>query len=1312
MGELFNAYDTNTTFLYKYAYDYKIPTIYVIVRKVEDKVIFVNSFREITDDIIRGEDLKNIYDKYRRQNNRISLDLIIYLYTHYVYYGNDLDVMFPDNPDEYPSITRDAKVNLLEKIVDLDKSNRIGATRFDDFDRLEALIKSLNRRISMFKAEDIDKLNTIINIQNFLSYTDPYSIEMSDFERTGSILNISPTKDGKTLEPHDAINLFNDSQATIFTPFIQYNDSMGKSYYRILKGNLKYESMNITPTSGGNRDPDTFYITLWLGNNNSMSVLNRVGITDIYDPAILEKANTTSFYRVVYKVNEGILTAVLPNTEKGNQVTDQEELFARLELGLVGLNVRYVNSVKYKGSFNIYDLDIDETSLLHLILDDKFSPFLYTEERIRPFAYKHRLDIHYREIFSRVGEQVKVINYDSGATFPLSVSSVSLTLQFSSSENSVELPKLVGNEVVKFVSPPNFKWVKFTVNGGVSMSDIYSCVLHLRSFIFYYKIYKSQILSNFYYDFPSDVLSALNERFYLKVDQKKEKTSRRVEELKMQIPELFVDSYADSCQQNAQPVIIRPEERKAWEAQTFFYKGEYRNRQTLDYPAENPRWIFGCNTKERPFIGVRASKNLSNSSEFPYVPCCYKKDQMDENINSDYNIYYRGYVKPELLKKSGHIHKTSPFMKPGEIARIPKILNRSLSTYRNLDELQSLMGVTSFTEPWEFVRYGVPKSENSLLHCVLEAISDPNYDGSEAYVIKVRKAIAYETYPELLKQEMYDYELDTIRALLADPNRYLDPDLFYRALEEYFQINIFVFNTYTDEFGTDLSDIVLPRHRNFHIRPERISRPTVLILTHYGADSNIEHPSCELLVDFYSGENVVIKLFDSQMTKNAYKFLINYANNISWLPHVRKFVDIRDVPPELYPHDNVYGKFDYSELLQGDGRLIGQYIDSIGKARSYSFKYKDGIISFVTLPGMPENVPGYKELARPDVSIVLNNLKDNIATGVSVDDKGLYDGIWFQMFEITEGIYVPINPTSTLPPQYSNLPIGSSNPIQTVTTINNTLRYMRLNRTLHIIYDLIEWLFEIERKNKNMEGKEPTADDLKYIFSFDNYTGDSSLYYDFSKLTRYLPEVNTVQEGIQYLSSKVPQFRQGITSYNREFAEKLYKYLEEYQGKTVGETPLIRNYINSYFMSASDFKIPKNNMILLGSDIYEKWQYDRVAISQNIYQIRDKIDMSIASIRHPIIYIDDKQKIWLIQNTFDGNIYSAFAIAYNWAVYKINTGRSTQPLDPHKVPAHFIYKIGVSQQIIPSVDNTGTYNSYVNILQYTESRYGALLPLL
>lgn len=1291
----FNIFDTNTTLLYKWAVQYEIPTIYVIVRKKQNKYIYVNTFQEITTEIqknIHNIDLREIYDTYRKQNNRIVLDLIIYLF-----YNSAIDVLSRDK--------------LLDKVVELDKSNRISATRFTDFERLEMLMKGFRLRIDMYRDEDNQRLLSIDKIQGLLLGVDHSSVYSSDFEIVGKILNISPTKNGKPLEKEDAINIFNNSRATIFTPFIQYNDSHGRSYYRILKGEFNYESVGIIQNISGNREPDTFYITLWLGNSQ-MSVANKVGITDIFDPAVLEKANTTTFYRVVYKLEEGTMITTLPNVPKANQVIDEKELFARLELGLPDLQIRYINSIKNKGSFDMYGLDIDETSLLHIILDDNFSTFLYTEERLRPFAYKHRLDIHFREIFSRVGEQVKVIN-ENGTFSALSSSSVSMTIQFLESATPVSIKYIQDGQVISTMSPENFKWTRFTINGGVSKEDIEKCILYLKAFFVYYLEYKQIFLESYYKDFPVDVLKSLNNRFYLKYEGEKPKDlSKRVEDLKSQIPELFVDTYAESCQSNAQPIIIQPENKKAWEDEKFYYKGEWVNRQAMEYPPKNPKWIFGCNTRERPFIGVRPNENLSNSKEFPYLPCCYKRDQMNPNINSDYNIYYRGYVKPEQLKKPGHISKTSRFMKPGVLARIPQVLNLGLSAYRNIDELKSLLNVQNFDKPWEFVRFGVPKSQNSLIHCILEAISDPKYDGSEAYVIKVRQMIASETLPELLKQEMYDYDLETIKSLLRDPTRYFDPDIFYRAVEEFFQINIFVYNTYKNEFSADLSEVVLPRHRNFHVRPERIYRPSVLILSHMGSDPNADNPKCELLVDFNPELNMIIKLFDAQMTKNTYKFLISFANNITWLPNSRTYVKVQDTPPELYPHDNVYGKFDYADLLQGNGKLVGQFIDSIGKARAYTFSYPEGYISYVTLPGMPENVPAYKDLARPDISVIVKNLGSNLATAKSVDDNGLCDGIWFQMFEITEGIYVPIQPTKFLPDEYLNLPIGSNNPIQNIAVKSNTLRYMKLTRTLHIIYDLIEWLFEIDRKVKIVNGDIPTAEKLKYILGHDNYTGDSVEYYNFTKLPRDLPRVNNVEEGLAYLSSRVDVFRGKIVAYSLDFYNKLYKYMQEYEQRTIGEIPLIRGYIDSYFMTASDFKFEKNNIILIGLDIFEKWQFDRKSSSEKIYQIRDKIDMGIAVSLNPVLYMDENQRIWIIQNTFDGNIGSSFAIGINWLTRRINTGRATEPVEEHNTPAHFLYKIGVSQHIVPVVDNTSGFDAYLHILQYSENRYGALLPLL
>jgi hypothetical protein len=70
-----------------------------------------------------------------------------------------------------------------------------------------------------------------------------------------------------------------------------------------------------------------------------------------------------------------------------------------------------------------------------------------------------------------------------------------------------------------------------------------------------------------------------------------------------------------------------------------------------------------------------------------------------------------------------------------------------------------------------------------------------NYEQREIYCQSIREKLVT-SFPDLTiyAQETFDIDPLEIERLLRDPNEFLDPALFYRGLEELYDINIFVFS--------------------------------------------------------------------------------------------------------------------------------------------------------------------------------------------------------------------------------------------------------------------------------------------------------------------------------------------------------------------------------------------------------------------------------------------------------------------------------------------------------------------------------------
>jgi len=92
---------------------------------------------------------------------------------------------------------------------------------------------------------------------------------------------------------------------------------------------------------------------------------------------------------------------------------------------------------------------------------------------------------------------------------------------------------------------------------------------------------------------------------------------------------------------------------------------------------------------------------------------------------------------------------------------------------------------------------------------VREGLKQPNISRSEVF-----KSISSEA--SVMAQELFDLTDKEIKSAFLN-DEYFDPSLFYRALEEYFNVNVYVLRPPEKEV-TSWPSIVVPRHRGIHTR--------------------------------------------------------------------------------------------------------------------------------------------------------------------------------------------------------------------------------------------------------------------------------------------------------------------------------------------------------------------------------------------------------------------------------------------------------------------------------------------------------------
>lgn len=1294
-------YDSNTTRLFKKAGEYRIPSIYVVVERNKDELRFSNPIPAIVAKMAQGVSLIAIYNEYSHLNERIDIDFIIYLYITVVGGKASLDY-------------------ILQVIIAFEKESRKnGINRFIRTDDIEHFNKSFSDLYQEYLREDQEHLDYINRIQGMLVESSEGLPVYSPVESYGSTVLFKPTykPTQKYPEAVDGIDIFNESQATKYVPYIQYNNQAGDRYYKLLKGDINYNLIGLAHQQTKNSKVNTVYATVWLDNADDH--VARAKHDELYDSNALIGSPSGSYYRLVYNLDDGIMSINMPNKTKSNQVTEINEVIGRILVSFPILAIVDIKEVKIRGYFDMYNVDIDEMSFLHMIFDtDIFYSYLYTEEKLRPFAFKHRLDIHYHGILNEVGTQVSVLN-ENGDRSPLETPGISLTLQLKRVMDEAKVVKYVtsqGTEAEGSV-PVGIPWVHFIINGPTNPLLIEECIRVLRVLMKIYMENKETLMDIYRASFKAEDLMAYNMRHYTKTDIKFRKLQRegiqKVKLLKEKDPELFVKDYASVCQSPAQPGIIEDKDVERWKKETFHFKGQIYNRQVMPFPRDNPKWNIVCTSDSRPFVGVKKNTKLSNKDKYPYIPCCFRRDHMDPAAESYYNEYYHNKeVEPKAVVKAKILNRTNKIRPYGFVSILPPTIESALSYYREED----LPGEIT---DWKIVRAGVVRSRNSLLHCVAFAVNDPGYEGFDEYlenhVLGIRRRLSTGKFPELMRQELYDKTNDQITEMLADPHRYFDPDLFYRAVEDFYQVNIYVYSLEKEE-----GLVVIPRCKLFHARPMRLNRPTVLILSHWGSESDaLEYPQCELIVDYNQATGNIVKLFGANMTTICHNIMTGVSSSITWLQHVTSPVDVTRPARPVFPHLNLYNAIDYAELLgigqneKGESTLYSQYIDPNGKARAFTVKIKDEKVTFVVPPSMPENGRHSDTLYRPKAEFVLNIMRTSKAVSRSIDQHGRTTGIWFQALEIDEGVYVPVYKSKNIPPEYAQLPLGPICPIGMTSENSNTQRYYRINRHFKLLNELIEWLFEVYRRevgNVNINVEEFTQSVL--VLKPQDVI-DSSTFYNFDGLQRILPDVDNLDEGLEYMKRFIRPSEDGrIVVYSDRLYMGLRDKIQVYHEQTLGETPMVAKTVGTYFLTTTDFKEFPNNIIMIGETELDKWKSDRNLKRERIFQIRKTLNLAISVTTDPYLYSGPDGDMWIIQNPSGGSINSALAIAKNWHDSRVNTGPHTPPLKEQEFPVHYIYIIATSGHLGAYQDNTEGGSPYVHIVKYGENNYGALLPLI
>lgn len=1363
-------FDNEISILHKWGSVFNQPIKYILVRAAEPED--TGGIQKIK--VTKGlafEPIANIITTLYRENNtlpqifqrvselapHLNMDeLILLIYDTLLKLGVGQPQELLPHINQIYSVTQARRLQQRETEIQRggDKENErrtptaqiAPAVRFETVEQLEDASNNWVQQYNTLLDRDREALERIETIHATLEEREP--LRVSPIKVDGVTVSVSPTigDTGNPVVPDDGIDIFNDSVPSTEIPYIQYNtdenpvDSVIRNkYYKIYRGETSELTPNynkIIPSPIKVNKKNMIYLTVW---------------TDEDD---VRKANKDSYSQSQYDLETNRLLITSPITETQNE----DVVIDRVASALPTINLGRRNEVKILGEFYIYDFEISDYSLYDMILNnDLLNTYLYVDEINKSYASKKRLGIRYKSLLGDVEEG----DTSTGEGYITNFSSVNIKLkQFRAPETNSFL-EMTPTGPVKITLPAGTPYVQVRISRADSRDVANQFVEVFRRLMSIYKQNRTS-LDDFYRLFiPSLIQGPAPEIVATPLPATVQpglvtpttpvpttcrvgpgaparKTGEtKIDRLKELAPDLFVNGYARKCQCHLQPIIIGPDEVETWKARTFVDpNNQLVDRQIMEFPRDNVRFLFVCPDDKNPYPGVKANKDLSNKDLYPYIPCCFRKNQMDPTTKSKYNQYYRGIKKETPAQaKTGHKIRGNRILEMNRVGSFPKHIEDLIRRYSE--------------EVVDIVRMGVPRSVNSLIHCVLMALDVPDYmrlataEEKEEYTIRVRQHILGAIQMAIFKQELYDFTGEEIQEQIADPTNFFDPQLYYRSLEELFNINIYTFvpaSAKEEETGGHLE---IPRHKVFHSRPQRAQRPTVVIYKHLGATSDaLDYPQCELIVDYDEENRTAIKVFGLDMTELLHSTLLATMKTITW--------SIQSPPESESPNDlvaraNIYSLVDFYFLT--GRRAKSQILDDYGKMRGLIFPtvYGDMTMSFPS--SQPENLP----IATDPVIVSVENAVEVFGepAGITITPDQMVNGLWYTVMDIMFGVYVPIQPTK----RFFEKVVGPPNPIST-SGVNAVNRTRNLYRTLDFILQLVRWLFVIAQVTATIQPNGTRIPVLPEEFASQYFAVDtdppfeSATYYQLQDIPRKLPVVNSVEAGINIMSPLAPTlFRdQRIIMYNQNFSDKIIGKLQEFYllasplpitpiaPDAVGADWKIPTELEGIYSDASDFRQQPSVAIFVGERDLATWLASINRPSYSSILIKDKLDISYGLLDEPYIYLSPDGKIYLIQNVQGGSFVRAITVAYLWLTNKINMGPQAPPYTAD-TPVNVVYTISPAGTASVQTNNSMGSPVYLQLLLYgegfqlvreqgkvrftregrgdeTNKRYAAMLPLL
>lgn len=372
-----------------------------------------------------------------------------------------------------------------------------------------------------------------------------------------------------------------------------------------------------------------------------------------------------------------------------------------------------------------------------------------------------------------------------------------------------------------------------------------------------------------------------------------------------------------------------------------------------------------------------------------------------------------------------------------------------------------------------------------------------------------------------------------------------------------------------------------------------------------------------------------------------------------------------------------------------------QYIDDNGKTRMLTFKFQGKILSFMTSPIPPLDLPNERTISEVPLNVALKFIKEKGLRIVSQDgskEAGI-KGLWIEMKEENPLIYygyIPVEQTDALD-GYDFAEPTKNDPLRVNPEESDLQKFRKSRKIAEFLKKYTLYTYALNADEFDVEA--PTW-----------FVVNPNHAYDIEKLNKklYVKKNDVIYDSSGYII--VP---------TQETADKLLSYLRiQLVSNKPGVLALADvKTVEDYYQTVSDFRSSENQLIFTSAESVKRWKKEasRVEGTSNVSQNL----LPYAS--EPYFYKTPKianGRLHIVQNVKSGKLEDATAVSYKWIKDKVNIGYNITDTDKIAMPNDVPYRAYTNSGLLLKHGMVKDGASVATVIFYDDNEsYGAVLFL-